>query len=363
MIRKGTSKSSLLRKLSLLVLAILPAVATGCSKKMWINKYPPFWSPDLKSVAVVPFENRTEHKDVGKYIADRLAASLSANGTYKVFNRNDIEQLLQKRDEKVNFISRKDTLDKIRSVNMAHAVITGTVTVFSANTHSELRHEPYYTYYPYYGRHGLHGLHGYHGHHAYTSYGYSIYVYTRNEANVGATASLIRLEDGQTIYSTPSAVTGRHVSKGAPPDCDPHACLSRATGKLIEKLTEQFAVVRREIEINPHEDFRTAAGQSNEQWIYSDEFDHDSAKMFVIVRLPKICARNRFKITISRAGNEEPLVEKEILWQRSFKPAGQEFKFSPSEIFDQGGAGKYIARFHSEEGVQMTREFEIEPPD
>ncbi len=330
----------------LLLLLAIPVMSAGCSKKIWITRYPSFWSPELKSVAVVPFRNGTSGNNAGQLIADRLASTLSANGTYEVLNRNDLQPLLEQRDLKLAFGSQQDAVTKIRALDRVQAIITGTVTTFSATTQSQQRKEPQYRYVKNRGQ---------------VFAGYKTYVFTRNEANVGVTASLIRVSDGQTIYSTPTPAKGHAWAQGSPPSMDPHACLSRATDNVIAQLTEQFAVVRKQIEVKPHEDFKTAVEHRNGEWVYSDKFAAGDERMFVVVRLPRICDRNRFKITISRLDGQAPLAANEFQWKRNFSPKGYGFAFSPKKLFEQGGAGQYIARFHTGNEVPMEHKFTIQP--
>ncbi len=331
----------------LLLLSAFAAICGGCSKKIWITRYPSFWTPDLKSVAVVPFRNSTSSSTAGQLIADRLAATLAANGTYEVLNRNDLAPLLEQRDLKLAFGSQQDAVTKIRALDRVQAIITGTVTTFSATSQSQRRQEPKYRYVKNKGR---------------VFDGYRIYVFTRNEANVDVTASLIRVSDGQTIYSTPSPARGHAWAQGSPSPIDSHACLSRATDHVISQLTEHFAVVRKQIKVNPRDDFKTAAARQHDQWIYSDEFSPDDEKMFIVVKLPRICDRNPFRITISRLNAEAPLVSREILWKRNFSPEGYGFDFSPKELAEAGGTGQYVARFHSGQEVTMEHKFSILPP-
>ena len=80
--------------------------------------------------------------------------------------------------------------------------------------------------------------------------------------------------------------------------------------------------------------------------------------MFVVVRLPGLCDRNRFKIVIVRNGQREVLAEQEIIWTSKYNSFG--YLFNPKQIAEKGGgAGEYLIKFYSGPEPVMTRKFSV----
>jgi len=76
-----------------IVLIQTPAVLTvcmaiiwlsGCSKSFTAREYPSFYDPNVRTVAVLPFQNETNARGAGMLAAENPAAALRANGTYRI---------------------------------------------------------------------------------------------------------------------------------------------------------------------------------------------------------------------------------------------------------------------------------------
>ena len=188
----------------------------GCDKKITITQVPVFYTPQLKSIAVARFRNQTPVKGAGEIIADQVAAGLMANGTYKVYNRNDLKAVMDENDLQMALSDNPTAAaNGLKKLTQVQAILVGTVTTYSATTTSQQRQEPVYAY----TKKGK----------AYIT-GYRTVVDRRNEGNVVVTATLIRVSDGSTIYATPQPIsyTAWAEGKGTPPKMDPHACLAKA---------------------------------------------------------------------------------------------------------------------------------------
>lgn len=328
-------------------LVLLAAMGGGCSKKVWITQIPPFYTPDLKTIAVVPFRNRSTRRDAGNVIADKLAAALMANGSYKVFNRNDLSALMDQQDLKIALSGDTSAAaDKFKQHTNVQAILIGTVTTFSATSRTQRRKDPQYVY----DKRGRQRLAG-----------YRTYDYTRNEANVSVTAVLIRVSDGTTIHSTPRPASRQIYSEGESPAMDPYACAAVAADWVVYQLVAEFAPVRRQISLNPGKALRTATGAEpyDNKWTYSDKFSVTDEKMHVVVALPASCDRNRFRITIVRKGERVDLAFMDIVWTRQY--AGYGYLFNPREIGEKGGGpGEYEVKFYSGPEPVLRRTFKIE---
>jgi len=348
-------KCSLLAKSAVALLAGVCACSTGCTKKIWITQRPQFWTEEMSKmrIAVVPFRNRTRNRHAAEALSDELAYALSANaeaiGSYAaVLNRNDIAALLDQRDLQLALgKSDADLASQFREVPAANvdAILVGTVTTYSATTRNERRREPRNIY----NRKGR-----------VIGVAYREYVHTRNEAVVAAAAAMIRVRDGAIIYATPSPPRAMQPSEGSPPKMSRQTCLTVARNNVVAQLVEHFAVTRRQIKIKVGKDFRTAGELYDGEWTWTNKFSLRAEKAYVVLRLPPVCDRNDFRITIIRAEQRENLVSVELTWRGEWGSRG--FEFSPRQIAAKGGGpGNYVAKLYSGPRPVLQYKFQIAP--
>ncbi len=334
--------STSLKYSALLVLAGLAAGA-GCSTKIAIVQYPPFYTPEMKTIAVVPFRNQSTGKNAGAIVADKLAAALMANGAYKVFNRNDLKTLMDENDLKIALAEDASAAaTTFRKHTSVQAILTGSVTTFSATSNKQQRRDPVYAT----NRQGRQYIQG-----------YRTYVHTRNEANVSVTAALIRVSDGGTVYATPQPAWSRVASQGSPPRKDPFACCAEAADSVVRQLLVQFAPTRKVIEVNRDEALRTASELYDNKWTFVSNFRPQDEKMYVVLALPPSCDRNRFRLVIVRKGQRQELAAQDIVWSKKYKGFG--YTFSPEQIAAKGGPGEYEVKFYSGPEPLIIRPFSI----
>jgi hypothetical protein len=326
------------------------ACSAGCTKEITIIRYPPFWTPQLKSIAVVPF--RSADKQVGEQLADELANSIRATGTYRVFNRSEIEEMAKLQDLQIAFgddqVVLAAQLRKITALNV-QAIVQGRVTNCTATTHDEERQEPIMIW-------------DARSKQMVPSGAYRTYTFTRNEGNVGATAALIDL-NGKTIHATGQPATCMQWAQGSPPEMDPFACRSAAMTSVVQQLVEEFAVVRKKIDIDLDKTLKLATCCYDGKWDDRKSFKVGEPKMVVVLNLPPVCDRNNFRITIIRKGERKDLAVVDVLWSSKFPAVGKEFEFVPADISAKGGGpGTYTAKFYSGMEAQPihTLDFNIE---
>jgi len=332
-------------KLALVMLLPVAAAAGGCSKKITILQIPAFYSKELRSIAVVPFSSAPGTRGSGEVISDDLAAALMANGTYKVYNRNDLKQLMDQRDLQLAFgddtAAAAEQLNKLGNVQ---AMLVGTVTAYSATSNKQRKTEPVQQYDRRLKRMVV--------------VGHRSYIHTRNEANVAVSARLIRLSDGTSIHATAIPARGQAWAQGSPPKMDPYACLARARQMVVAQLLQEFAVVRKTIKVDPSKALRTAGELYDNKWTFTKDFSVDDEKMYVVVELPAVADRNNFRLTIVRKDQREDLAEKQITWTRKNKSYG--YRFDPGAIAAAGGGpGTYTVKFYSGPEPVMTTDFHL----
>ncbi len=326
-----------------LVIVALAVSAGGCKKKLVIVQYPEFYTPDLKVIAIAPFKNHTEHPSAGRSISDQLAAKLVHNGTYQVLDRGRLQELMSEQDLMTLRGQTPPGLDKLQGT--AQAILVGSVTSYSAtNTTPEYRQAVV----PMLDANG-------------NTYNQQVtWTYVRNEAVVAASAQLLRIPDGKPIYGT-GDVIGRMTSEStpppeqAPPAMDPNACLAQARSQAVTQLTEHFAVVQKEIEVD--KDALTTAAAPGAHVEKTDKFFADSP-VFIVVRLPDLAGRNTFDIIVMNRETKQNLCKYELTWQAGNQIAGQAIEIPPGKL----PPGTYEVRLFSryQQKHALDTKFEID---
>ncbi len=331
------------------LLGMLAVVGCG-EKKIAITNFPSFYDSSLKTIAVVPFRNASGVPNAGNVISDSLAAQLAANGTYKVYNRNDLNVLQNEQDLRTELgLDNAAIAAKFRAVGNVQAVLVGTVTNYSATTQRDpqFRQDPIYSYNPRTRQSYVSG------------YRKSQYILTKNEGNVTVTATLIRVSDGSPIYATPVPISDRRFAQGSPPTADMYACRSAAVSVVVSRLVQTFGVTRQTIKVDESKDFRTASSLYDNKWEFTDKFSAGDTKGYVVVKLPASCDRNRFRITIIRKDTRKDLFVQDIVWTSKFGGFG--YMFNPQAIVQAaGGPGEFEAKFYSGPEPVLRHKFRIE---
>ncbi|MBI5724784.1 MAG: hypothetical protein HZA50_12550 [Planctomycetes bacterium] len=342
-----------LRVISGVLLAGAVLAAGGCEKmaKIPITQYPEFWDGSIKVIAVTKFRNSTRVPGLDDAVSDALAAGLDRNGTYKVYNRGYLKTVVDERDMIEAYSGNASKMvAKLKGMTDVQAILVGNVVNCSTRTTNTPKRETYpnYQYNPYTKQMEIAG------------YSEREYVVTRNEVVFEVTASLIRIVDGQTIYSTPGVVGYTNTAEGSPPQYDCAALLANAKNLTIGALVKTFAVTSQVIELDMNKSFRTAVDFYDGEFKYTNRLKAADKKNFIVVTLPESCDRNRFRITAVRKDERNDLLTMNIVW--SAKKAGcMGYEFNPSKLAqDGGGPGKYVFKFYSGQTPVMTHEFEIQ---
>lgn len=333
--------------LAMLLLGAGGSLLTGCGEKdIVITRYPAFFDREIQSVAVAPFFNASGVQGAGNILSDALAAQLVTNGTYTVFNRNDLAVLRNEQDLRTEMgLDNEEIASKFRQAGNVDAVLVGTVNTYAATTSVQQRQDPMPLHNPATGQ---------------VTVMYQTYQITRHEANVSVTARLIRVADGKTLFATPTPAHGNHWAQGQgrPAPLDQMGCLNQAVIKSVNQLVQTFAVTRATIRVKESEDFRTASELYDNEWTWSDDFKTSDTKAFIVLRLPAICNRNRFRLTIVRKGQRKDLLEKTIVWDSQYNSFG--FPFHPGEVAELGGGpGEYECKFYAGPEPAMRHTFRI----
>jgi len=342
------------------VLGILAAALGGCETELTVEHYPSFYDPSIRTVAVVPFANTTLRDNAGEYLAQRVAESLQANGTYETIGPGELTAKLTEAGLKMpRQAGREDIATALRTLGGVDAFVVGTVRAFSADRASfaEIEH-----FHPRYGWGYYHG--GYYRHRRgygpYTYGGATVYHYREyTHALVSVDAAVLRVSDGAALYTTPGALTAR-VQSGDSRYGTRDQTLVQAARAAAERFVGEVAVAPRTVRIDKGKSLRTArAGKRPGELKFTDDFEIDDEALHVVLALPPEADRNEFRLTIAPKGRSAPVAEETIVWSRADDRV--QLSFSPRELADAaGGPGKFDVRLHAAGRAVLKRGFEIE---
>jgi len=325
----------LARRMPLFLLVPLAALG-GCGKKIWVTQYPEFHTPELGSIVVAPFHNATAQPDAGRILTDKVANAMVANGTYDIYTPGDLRGLIGRAA-----LPAPDQVDELagllRPGGKVQAILTGTVTTFAGTQQRTWKRRAIHAR-DHKGRVDKDRIDR-----------YEDYEHVHNEAAVDATARLVGVADGKVLHATRPGLAGVKVVAETPADglgvprMDLAECLAAASDQCVAKLTEEFAVVRKQVRVG-RDALTTASGLDGEEWEREKRFERTDPQMFVVLKLPPECDRNRFRIALVRDQTRQEIATVEVTWLRRWSDKqGKAFAFSPAEIAAAGGPGDYQA--------------------
>ena len=345
---------ALRRKIATAILVLIAMTALGgCVKKIPIVQYPIFWDRAPKTVAVTPFRNETHIRHIGMQVTNDLGTQLAANGSYTVYDRTLLKAYLNEQDLQRAFSSDQEAAaSAMVKIGKVEAILTGAVTTCNwprTRTETKVRTQKFRS---------ASGV-------KYTR-PVKYYVYT-NEAELKANAVLLRITPNgpQVIHSCP--LRGYVKSSGTTPKYSREACLSIARAQVIQQLLDQFAVIRKLIQVKPSEAFFTATDQPYAgEWPKSKKFSiAGGQKIILVLKLPPQCDRNRFKITVSRKDGRTDVATFDVRWTKAMSavPTGKQFILNPADLAAKGGGpGKYVIRlFSGQPKPAIEHKIKIEP--
>ncbi len=341
MIRHGCAPRML--PLALLTGAML-CLAGGCSKKLVVAQMPPFWTPDLKIIAVIPFQNHTGTRGAGRAVSDQLAATLVENGTYRIYDRAQVESLMTERDWQIAQGDPNAAAAKLQG--KAQALLVGSVSTYSASSaNPEWRFTPVnYT-----------DANG-------NPYTQNVrWLYEHNESIVAVSAQLLRVPGGEPLYGT-GEVFGRAVSESTPPpqytkpQMDPATCLASARSQAVAQLVEKFAVVTKEIKVDK-DSLKTAGKNALGQWEKQDKFAQ-GRPVHIVVKLPPAADRNIFRIAVMDKDQQQVFFDEQNFAYNAGSLAGESLT-----VNEPLPCGEYKVLLFSrfQEKPALDCKFEVQP--
>ena len=345
-------------------LALLAAGAAGCSATLPVQQYPPFYDPELKTVAVLAFANKTLHPKAGEHLSGRLAEALRDNGTYEVVDPEALKTKLLEADlTPAPGADAEAVAAALRKLGGIDAFLIGEVTGFAAErgSYAEVWEDPWYG--PGYGGSGRWGWGwGYRRWHPYWGYGlsghYPVYRrYSHTNAYVAARAALVRTADGSTIHATPVPLAAHLRSVDEPPRMRDELLMDAAAA-VADGLVGTFAIVPKRLKVSKGKTLRTARKRPDGELKFTDDFRAGETELVVVLRLPPAAARNAFRIVLARKKDPQPVAEETVVW--SADDEALELAFSLPALVEAAGTGDFEARLYAGETLVLKRGFEID---
>ncbi len=319
---------------SAIFLTLLAATVGGCGGgdkgKIWVYRYPDFYSADLKRVAVLPFANRSADFAAGERISGRVSAILTNNGTYEVYTRQNLGDVLAEKDMQDAGIIEGDAAIQIGRLKAVQALICGVCDRFDVQSRQEIR----YNTVPQYGQ-------DIYGNVVITGWVNVPYQWERHDAYVECRIVVVDTETGRQIAAV--AEPAHFWAEGSPPKLAAMDVLRRTEEAQIAHIVQSIAVTRTQIKLKGKV-LRTAAGLYDNKWDWKDKFTTDDSNITLVVTLPTEADRNNFRLTIVRKGSRENLFEHAFTWNK--QNAGEGFPVDMAAIVG-GGPGQFEAKLYS----------------
>lgn len=326
-----------------LVLACL--AVGGCKKEITLQRYPGFYSEDLRTLAIRPPANDSDRRRASELLADKLESSFRANGTYEVVPWREIADRL---GDRAGEMTDEELARALEGIDGPDAVLTGVVESYRT------RRNVYYTRPAGYVGGGYGGYYGYP--HYSLGYRYPLGAVRRTyyEAHAAAEGTLYAA-GGRVLHRSPLLEVYRDSDEGRGATGD--RLLSETAEVLAGRFVAEFAVAPVRVEVKPDEALYTArrVGARLEK---TDDFKGDESEMIVRINLPAEANRNKLEVRIVPDGAPgKTVASRELRYSVSRSPA--ELAFSPAEVCEARGPGEYLLQLVGKAGVLLEQDFEI----
>jgi hypothetical protein len=323
------------RKLLALCAAVAPLIVgcagSGKKDKIWVYRYPDFYRPELKRIAVLPFGNRTRVGGVGGRISDKVSAILTNNRTYEVYTRAHLSGIEKELKLAESGIIDPDAAKRIGRLKSVQALICGVCNRCESVTRKETR----YNRVPVWGRNPQ-------GQRVITGWRKVPYRWARHDAFVECNVVVIDCGTGRQIAAVhrPSNLW----ASGSPPKYAPADLLRQAEEDQIKRIVQAIAVTRTQIKLKG-DVLKTATGFYEQKFDWQRRLTPGDGTFLVVVQLPPTADRNNFQITVVPKGEREIVAQQRFVWTKRYGRYGYEFKIQP--LLDKNGFGEYQAKLYS----------------
>ncbi|MEJ2746121.1 MAG: hypothetical protein P8123_10635 [bacterium] len=305
--------------------ALLVAVLlVGCAgPRIWIEVRPQFDYQKIHSIAVLPFENKSDCPDAGDIMSEKITALLIQRGPYKIVSGGALNV-----DAKKDYVSSGGAVDPAVAMDIgrssgAEAILTGTVLNYKSDRFHEVRfygepfefdecmHEAYYDEVP--------------------------VDWYKIDAVVEAGVRLIDVSTGKVLWF--DSRTGTASSYGSPPPMGEAEVLDKAADGAVRKLLLGLIPHEQRVRIPRGSIVVCGAFISHAVDIRSNYTAGDGL-LYVVIELDKEFAGNEILMEIEKADTGVSISEERYVWGKTDVHA---FKEDIAALVAKGGLGKYRA--------------------
>jgi hypothetical protein len=291
-------------------LAVQAAALAGCGEeKIRVLRYPQFYDADIQTVAVLPFEDKTNDRALGKALADAVAAEMKAQGVYNIVPPDALAAVAD-----ANALAAAADLGAIlellRKGEKVQAVVVGEVSQFKDDLWAG-------------------------------GTGDGTQEFTQKAA-IDASARLIRVVDGGVM---------RQSQPGSGSVALTHLPGTRADDEIVAKcaaaLAGPFGPTPGEAKIKKNSLF-TASALRGKKWQKEDRFVPTGNEVILVVKLPKSCDRCLFRVAIADKTTGQEIAAEDLLWTAQWSEGpGEGFPFPIKDILERARPGRFEARLYS----------------
>ncbi len=319
----------------ILSLAALAGCQGGKVSKVTLTCYPPYWNETFKRAAVIPFDCPTDRAK-GQALSNKLEAALIGNGTYEIYTRTRLKEVLDEKDLAAAGIIDMDTAQRIGKLASVQLLICGAYSRGEKTSRQETRYRQV-------ARYGTDA----NGNRVVTGYDQVPYIHTINNAVVDCSATAI-----DTVTGRQYAAFGKSIAKTSETPAtifhsrliSAEALFQQAEQEALDGILRAIAVTKTECSL-PKQPLRVATGLYDGKWEWTSRVTGESEKIVVVVKLPEQASRNPFIIAIVPEQGRDVVVEQSFTWQEGNAEQGFDFELAP--IVQRAGYGQFLVKLYS----------------
>ncbi|MCE5278050.1 MAG: hypothetical protein ABFD92_05670 [Planctomycetaceae bacterium] len=274
---------------NLTLLAAMVAVG-GCTADMrdtvTVSHFPPFYTPDLKTIAVAPFDPGNSDPRSADIVAAAAAQALAADGTYTVIGGQRLERMAKGYGvELARYDSPQTIAAKLGKIPGIQAAVVGKITHLTTGNNVNL------------GGSG-------------SSFNE---IWDRNYTGrqkgvankVALKADVVMIGVDRQFSAQAREIAGEFTSAGVDhPDMSVDQCLEQAAKGMGQQLAQRFVAKSEKVAIYFNKTLTTEAENSAGKTEATRHFNSDQ-EMIVQVRLPAQCRYNRMRLAVTASSPRE----------------------------------------------------------
>lgn len=298
-------------------------ILAGCAApKAWLTVEPRFDYRRIETVAVLPFENRSDDPDAGRVAAEKLARLLAARSAWKVVTWRDLGP--DAADDL--FPGGKLDLAKAAALARAHetdAVLTGAVLQYG----SDQSHEVRLANDPFPDETTLQGG---------PAFDDEPIDWYQLDAAAEFSVALLDAADGRALWT--DARTGTAADRGAPPRLTEAEVLDRAADAAARKLLLGFIPHRESVRIPPG-CLVTCADFIDHPVDIRSRFTTGDPALYAVLELGSVFAGKGIVLSLRKPSANSLVREHRFAWDEAQE--SRAFRQETAALADEAGYGRY----------------------